>query len=154
MIELPGPAATDALGRRIATALEHTGNGLVVALAGELGAGKTALARAVLGALGHVGAVVSPSYTLVEPYSVAGRVFHHLDLYRLADPEELEYLGVREIDTRRDWLFVEWPDRGAGFLPPLDLTIALQYADEGRMAHISAQTHQGSAFLSALQNAR
>lgn len=154
MIHLPDPAATEALGADMARALVRSDHGLAVALNGELGAGKTALVRVVLGALGHADAVISPSYTLIEPYAVAGRSFHHMDLYRLADPEELEFLGIREIDVHRDWLFVEWAERGAGYLPPMDVSITLEYAEAGRIAHIQARTAHGSDFLSALQNTR
>lgn len=153
MIELADAGATDALGRRLAQTLKGIDSGLVVSLAGELGAGKTALARATIGTLGHVGHVVSPSYTLVEPYPLAGRTLYHLDLYRLGDPEELEFLGVREIDTTRDWVFVEWAARGAGFLPALDLEIEIVYADRGRRARPSAYSDVGNRFLYELSKA-
>lgn len=153
MIDLPDPAATDRFGARLGAALTQSEGGMAIALSGELGAGKTALARAVLRALGHTGAVASPSYTLVEPYAVAGRMFHHLDLYRLGDPEELEFLGIREIDPARDWLCVEWAECGAGFLPPMDATIDLQYHDRGRRAHVSAHSAAGDRLLAALLNA-
>lgn len=151
MIALPDAAATDAFGARLAAVLRAWPDGLGVALRGELGAGKTALARAVLRALGHTGAVVSPSYTLVEPYALAGRTLYHLDLYRLADPEELEFIGVRDIDAERDWLFVEWAGRGEGFLPPLDVVITLEYADTGRRAQIEACTARGERFVAAFE---
>ncbi|WP_123589627.1 tRNA (adenosine(37)-N6)-threonylcarbamoyltransferase complex ATPase subunit type 1 TsaE [Salinisphaera orenii] len=153
MIDLPDPDATATLGARIGAVLARSEGGMAIALSGELGAGKTALARAVLRALGHTGAVASPSYTLVEPYAVAGRMFHHLDLYRLGDPEELEFLGIREIDPARDWLCVEWADRGAGFLPSMDATIELQYHEPGRRARVSAHSAAGERLLAALENA-
>ncbi len=143
--------ATAALGARLAEVLLAWNQGLVVSLAGELGAGKTALARATLRGLGHDGRVGSPSYTLVEPYPLAGRCLYHMDLYRLADPEELEFLGVRDIDPAKDWMFVEWADHGTGFLPAIDLVIRLCYADIGRKARFTAENERGSAVLSLLQ---
>ncbi|MES1926761.1 tRNA (adenosine(37)-N6)-threonylcarbamoyltransferase complex ATPase subunit type 1 TsaE [Salinisphaera sp. T31B1] len=153
MIELADPAATDTLGRRLAATLAQWPEGLVISLVGEVGAGKTALTRAALVALGHTGHVVSPSYTLVEPYRVAQRQIYHLDLYRLADPEELEFLGIREIDAAVDWLFVEWADHGRGFLPPIDLSVQLEYAGHARRAHIQGLTARGQQFADALQYA-
>jgi tRNA threonylcarbamoyladenosine biosynthesis protein TsaE len=150
MIRLADADATDTLGLRLAEALRWLDRGLVVSLAGELGAGKTALTRATLRGLGHTGRVVSPSYTLVEPYPLASRTLFHLDLYRLGDPEELEFLGVREVDTTQDWVFIEWAERGAGFLPPLDLDITLQYDGEARCAQFQALTTAGTQLLSRL----
>lgn len=142
---LPDVEATAALGRALADALVSVGDGALITLTGELGAGKTALARAVIGALGHAGPVVSPTYTLMEPYPVAGRQLCHLDLYRLAAPEELEYLGIRDMAGERDWLLVEWPERGAGYLPAADLDVALAYAGSGRVARIDAVSDRGEA---------
>jgi tRNA threonylcarbamoyladenosine biosynthesis protein TsaE len=152
MIELADARATDAFGTRLAGVLERSDGGLVVSLAGELGAGKTALARAIIHGLGHAGRVVSPSYTLVEPYPLASRTLYHLDLYRLGDPEELEFLGVREIDTAHEWMLIEWAERGTGFLPPVDLTIALAYAGDGREAQLEAFSPAGERFLATLEN--
>lgn len=142
-IYLPDTAATEALGRRLATALGAEGSGAAIGLGGELGVGKTTLARALIRALGHAGPVVSPSYTLVEPYPLAGRTLYHLDLYRLADPGELEYLGVRDWEPGRDWLLVEWPERGGGHLPPLSLELRLRYAGRGREATALPRDEKG-----------
>lgn len=152
MIALADTAATEALGRRIAAALQAVDAGLGIALEGELGAGKTTLVRAVLKALGVAGPVVSPSYTLVEPYALAARTVYHLDLYRLADPEELEFLGVREIDRARDWLFVEWAAHGTGFLPDMDVAVLLEYAGSARCAQIRPRTTVGRTFCARLEN--
>lgn len=110
----------------------------LVFLEGPLGAGKTTLVRAFLRALGVTGAVRSPTYTLVEPYDLHGRVprIRHLDLYRLADPEELEYLGLRE-EFEQALLLIEWPQQAGGALPPADLRIELAYLEDS--------THAGEA---------
>lgn len=149
-IALAGPADTSALGQRLAGVLAADDDGLVVTLAGELGAGKTALVRATLEALGAAGPVVSPSYTLVETYPLGERVAHHLDLYRLGDPEELEFLGIRDIDAVSDLVFVEWAERGRGFLPPVDLAIEMAYDGSARQATLVARTPRGHRLLHAL----
>lgn len=123
--------ATEAMGAALArcSALEQVRR---IHLEGDLGAGKTTLVRGLLHALGHRGAVRSPTYTLLEPYEFQDLTVLHLDLYRVADPEELEYLGLREqSDARTLWL-VEWPERGSGWLPSPDLVIVLDREGEGR----------------------
>lgn len=129
--QLPDAAATEALGVALARALAPRA-GLVVYLQGDLGAGKTTLVRAWLRSLGITGTIRSPTYTLVEPYEVDGRSLLHLDLYRLADPEELHQLGVYDTPPDRSTWLVEWPERGAGELPPPDLDIHLSLAGNGR----------------------
>jgi len=101
-------------------------------LQGDLGAGKTTLVRGFLRALGHQGAVRSPTYTLLEPYEFDGLTVLHFDLYRVADPDELEYLGVREQSDERTLWLVEWPDRGAGWLPEPELVVNLAQQGDGR----------------------
>lgn len=103
----------------------------VVYLEGDLGAGKTTLVRGVLRGLGWGGNVKSPTYTIVEPYELDGVNLYHFDLYRLADPEELEYLGLREM-LGHGMLFFEWPERGEGFLPQPDCVIRIAQKQEGR----------------------
>lgn len=104
-----------------------SGAAVVVAIQGELGAGKTTLVGGVINALGIAGAVRSPTYTLIEPYEAHGRQIYHLDLYRLADPQEVEALGVRDLLMPNAVLLIEWPERGIGALPHADLTIAIAY---------------------------
>lgn len=104
----------------------------VVTLSGPLGAGKTELVRACLHGLGHDGPVRSPTYTLVESYPLATCTVHHLDLYRLGDPEELELIGIRDLATADAVWLIEWPDRGGDRLPPVDWAIAIAYAGSGR----------------------
>ncbi|MBA2779214.1 tRNA (adenosine(37)-N6)-threonylcarbamoyltransferase complex ATPase subunit type 1 TsaE [Billgrantia kenyensis] len=119
-------------------------------LEGELGAGKTTLARGILKACGHLGAVKSPTYTLVEPYELsAGRVYH-FDLYRLGDPEELEFIGGRDLFSDDALCIVEWPSRGAGWLPGPDLWVTLSLCEVGREARLEALTEHGRAVLEAL----
>jgi tRNA threonylcarbamoyladenosine biosynthesis protein TsaE len=124
---------------------------LLIFLAGELGAGKTTLTRGFLHGLGHRGAVKSPTYTLVEPYDIAGRRVYHLDLYRVANPGELEYLGLREMLVEDAVLLIEWPERGAGWLPPPDLEIRLFHQREGRRLELSAPGVRGQAVLARLR---
>ncbi|MDA3921404.1 MAG: tRNA (adenosine(37)-N6)-threonylcarbamoyltransferase complex ATPase subunit type 1 TsaE [Salinisphaera sp.] len=155
MIHLPDAAATDALGRAIALALTRLQDGLVLSLRGEVGAGKTALTRAVLRALGHTGPVVSPTYTLMEAYAlVPAAMLVHMDLYRLIDPEELEFIGIRDVDASRDWVFIEWAERGAGFLPPIDAELTLEYRDTGRLARIQARNERGERWAGLAQESR
>ncbi|MBV8063438.1 MAG: tRNA (adenosine(37)-N6)-threonylcarbamoyltransferase complex ATPase subunit type 1 TsaE [Nevskia sp.] len=128
---LADAAATEAAGARLAALLSPR-RGLVVYLHGQLGAGKTTLVRGWLRALGAKGAIRSPTYTLVEPYELQGRSLLHMDLYRLSDAAELEQLGVYDTPPESSVWLVEWPERGAGELPPPDLSIFLQVADPGR----------------------
>lgn len=137
-------AAMEALGAALAGAL---GGGLIVHLTGELGAGKTTLVRGVLHGLGHAGSVRSPTYTLVEPYELAGRRIFHLDLYRLADPEELEWIGIRDLLDADSLALIEWPERGAGVLPPADLEIAIAYFGTGRSVTLTAHSDAGDGVL-------
>ncbi len=148
MIELAlaSAEATENLGARLAGALPP---GCTVYLRGELGAGKTTLVRGLVRALGHLGPVRSPTYTLLEPYTMAGRQIVHLDLYRLADPEELEFLGLRDFLDGRSIFLVEWPERGQGFLPAADLIIELRYAATGRVCRLVAAGAKGEAALAA-----
>ena len=122
-------AQTDC-GRALAERLR--GQAGIVFLRGDLGAGKTTLVRGLLRGLGHQGPVRSPTYTLIEPYEVAGQRLYHLDLYRLGDPEELEFLGLRDLLDGEALLLVEWPERGAGVLPEPQLTVDIEHAPPGR----------------------
>jgi tRNA threonylcarbamoyladenosine biosynthesis protein TsaE len=129
--QLEDTAATEAAGARLARLLAVL-PGLVVYLHGDLGAGKTTLVRGWLRALGVSGAIRSPTYTLVEPYEIGGRSLLHLDLYRLGDATELEQLGVYDTPPSGSVWLVEWPEKGAGELPPADLGIFLAVSGGGR----------------------
>jgi tRNA threonylcarbamoyladenosine biosynthesis protein TsaE len=143
-LRLASAPATEALGARLAGILPA---GCIVYLCGELGTGKTTLVRGLLRALGHGGPVRSPTYTLVEPYTLGDRQIVHLDLYRLSDPEELEFLGWRDFLDGWSVLLVEWPERGHGMLPVADLTIELKYADPGRWCRLWADSARGEGVL-------
>lgn len=110
----------------------------VMTLEGDLGAGKSVLARGLINALGHTGAVKSPTYTLVEQYTVPQWRIAHLDLYRLNDPEELHYLGFDDIVANSDLLIIEWPDKGRGLLPNPTLEVTISYQNDGRSVVISS----------------
>jgi len=138
-------AELDALAARFARALGR-GAGTVF-LSGDLGAGKTTFVRGFLKALGYRGLVKSPTYTLVETYSIGGRSIHHLDLYRLAGSEELEAIGVRDFIDGQTLCLIEWPERGAvGLLQP-DLHLRITLAGEQREIAITACSGWGNAVL-------
>jgi len=139
--------AMNDLGARIARVTQ--GHGLIF-LEGNLGAGKTTLSRGIIRGLGHVGAVKSPTFTLVEPYEIGDIRAFHFDLYRLVDPEELEYLGIRDYFEDDALCLIEWPDEGAGFLPKPDLTITISPQDSGRSLKILSQGSRGEAWCAAL----
>jgi len=145
---LPDAAATEAFGARLAACF--TGGGLLVFLRGELGAGKTTLVRGLLRALGHSSAVKSPTYTLVESYQLPALQIHHLDLYRLGDAEELEWLGIRDLLASDAVCLIEWPERGAGVLPPADLELSLIYQDAGRRLVVTPHSDVGRRVASCL----
>lgn len=146
-----GESAMVAFGRGIGEVFKScvAERGLVVFLEGDLGAGKTTLSRGILTAYGHSGAVKSPTYTLVEPYEFAALTVYHFDLYRLGDPEELEYLGIRDYFGPRSICLLEWPARGEGFLPSPDLTLKVSVDGEGRNVNIQGHSALGQIIISA-----
>lgn len=108
----------------------------LVFLRGDLGAGKTSLVRGILRAAGYQGVVKSPTYTLVEEYHLNDRNLLHFDLYRLKDPEELEWIGMDDYLRQQALCFIEWPEMGAGFLPPADIELTLAVVDQSREVEI------------------
>lgn len=152
-----GEAGMEALADRLARALrpELAGNGaLVVLFEGDLGAGKTTLVRGILRGLGHEGRVPSPTYTLIEPYRLpTGERVQHLDLYRLGDAEELEYLGWRDWLGARGLLLVEWPERAADLMQHAHLKVVIEFHGEARRVHLQALAPTGRRVLAGLQAA-
>ncbi|MFT6050705.1 MAG: tRNA threonylcarbamoyladenosine biosynthesis protein TsaE [Halioglobus sp.] len=125
----------------------HLVPGILVYLEGDLGMGKTTLARGIIQSLGHKGAVKSPTYTIVEPYDLTAGTVYHFDLYRLDDPEELEFMGIRDYFDGSSVCLIEWSQRGAGFLPPADLVITIEPAQEGRLVQLDPRTAAGETLV-------
>jgi tRNA threonylcarbamoyladenosine biosynthesis protein TsaE len=145
-------AETRAIGARLAAAVLAADpcDPLLITLSGELGAGKTTLVGGLLAALGHPGAVRSPTYSLIEPYRLADRDVHHCDLYRLRDPDELDDLGLRDLLTSRAMLLVEWPERAGDRLRAPDIALLLAYRKAGRVVTLTASSALGEAVLARL----
>jgi len=150
-LSLRDESATEALARRLAAALPQRTAGLTLLLQGDLGAGKSTFARALIRALGHAGAVPSPTYTLVEPYDLPGGMVYHVDLYRVSSEDELRYLGWTELDE--GFRIVEWPDRAPGIAAQADLRLDLAYEDPGRLATITALSPEGERIAARLDAA-
>lgn len=131
--------ATLNAGRELGRLMQLYPDSLCVFLQGNLGAGKTTLTRGILQAFGHTAAVKSPTYTLVETYQLNGHTLHHFDLYRLKDPEELEFMGIRDYFSGDAICLIEWPEQGKDFLPQADVTLSLTY--EGTSRRLSIQSH-------------
>lgn len=140
--------ATEAFGCRLAACRQP---GLLVFLHGDLGAGKTTLVRGFLRELGHKGPVKSPTYALIEPYETAQGPLYHLDLYRLSDPDELEWIGIRDLFDGESICLVEWPQRGAGMLPEPDVQISLSVEGRGRWLTLEALSTRGEQVVSCLE---
>ena len=148
-LTLADTAATEALGKRLAAWLTP---GKTVYLRGELGAGKTTLVRGLLRALGHQGAVKSPTYTLIEPYEFQNFSVIHCDFYRISDPAELMFLGLSDMLEQRPVLLIEWPEQAAGSpeLPAADVIIDLAYTDTGRRCQIAADRRHQQALVAVI----
>ena len=148
---LPDEAATINIGRALASVvLSKLKQGIVVYLNGDLGAGKTTLTRGFVQGMGHKGNVKSPTYTLVEPYDLGLWQVYHFDLYRLADPEELEYMGIRDYFSDNCCCFIEWPEKGVGMLTEADLIVNLIYSGEQRNITLHAKSVKGIHVLKIL----
>lgn len=146
-LHIEGEEAMLALGARLAALTEGRG---IVYLHGDLGAGKTTLSRGIIRSLGHVGAVKSPTFTLVEPYEIGACKVFHFDLYRLADPEELEFMGIRDYFEDAALCLIEWPERGVGVLPKADLDITIAAQAGARSLSLRPQGARGESWCAAL----
>lgn len=147
LITIPTESEMLAFGAKLAKA---TMDGTVLFLYGPLGAGKTTLTRGFLRGLGYEGKVKSPTYTLVEPYEIAGREVFHFDFYRLHDPNELMHIGIQEYFARAAICIIEWPEKGFPFLPEPDLTCYIAFAKEEREIRLEAHTETGEGVLHRL----
>jgi tRNA threonylcarbamoyladenosine biosynthesis protein TsaE len=130
----------------------HPQEKLTIFLEGTLGAGKTTLVRGFLRGLGYQAAVKSPTYTLLETYELEDQRIYHFDLYRLADPEELEYMGIRDYFTEKAICLVEWPEKGMGILPSADIYCWLEVLDSGRRIYLEARSELGNSLLENLRD--
>jgi tRNA threonylcarbamoyladenosine biosynthesis protein TsaE len=145
--------STVAMGKQLAVIVkDELKQGIVAYLNGDLGAGKTTITRGFVQGMGHIGHVKSPTYTLVEPYDLVDWQVYHFDLYRLGDPEELEFMGIRDYFNENCCSFIEWPEKGYGLLANADITINMAYQGEQRMVEFHANSSLGKSLLMALEN--
>ncbi|MCX2962404.1 tRNA (adenosine(37)-N6)-threonylcarbamoyltransferase complex ATPase subunit type 1 TsaE [Rodentibacter caecimuris] len=128
----------------------HTERAVILYFNGDLGAGKTTLTRGMVQGLGFQGNVKSPTYTLVEEYNITGKMIYHFDLYRLADPEELEFMGIRDYFAKDSICLIEWAEKGEGILPPADLFVNIDYYDDARNVTLIAQNALGEQIIQQL----
>lgn len=145
---LENTEATEAFGAYLWSLLPEK---CLIYLQGDLGAGKTTLVRGMLTAAGHTGAVKSPTYTIVEEYELAGKRVYHFDLYRIADPEELEWIGIRDYLQQDCICLIEWPDLGAGVIPAPDIEINLKPEGEGRMLSLEFKSQKMKKYITGLE---
>ena len=145
---IAGEEKQEAFGAALAELVEPP---CIIYLTGDLGAGKTTLARGFLRGLGHEGRVKSPTFTLLEPYELTGLNCYHFDLYRLADPEELLFLGIEDLLQPDSVLLVEWPERGTGVLPVPDLSIEILHGETERCLTLRAESDKGLKIINNLQ---
>lgn len=143
-LSLANEEATVELGKKLASSIV---NGAVFYMHGDLGAGKTTTTRGIVQGLGHTGNVKSPTYTLVEPYELPEKSVYHFDLYRLGDPEELEFMGIRDYFAADAVCIIEWPEKGQGFIPEPDIDIYLAYDGDARKVTLKAHNERGLQVL-------
>lgn len=150
-VELSTQEETESFAASIAAVCSSLDSRLAIHLIGDLGAGKTTFSRGFIQALGYSGRVKSPTYTLVEPYDINGRVIFHFDLYRLADPEELEFVGIRDYGEGNSISLIEWPSKGEGFLPNPNICINIAFTDSGRLITIEGLDPVGEKVVQQLE---
>lgn len=148
--DLPDSGATQILGRALAKAFPGASSGAIVHLRGELGSGKTTCARSLLHSLGVTAPVRSPTYTLVDTYTVADLILVHVDLYRVQSTTEVEELGLRDMVGPGYLMLIEWPEKGGVTVPPADLLLQLVYRGEARTAALGVGSDIGKAWLEKL----
>ena len=141
-----------AFGHRLVETIcsESHSKGVTLYLNGPLGAGKTTLSRGIIQGLGHKGKVKSPTYTLVEEYRLQDKNIYHFDLYRLNDPEELEFMGIRDYFTENSICLIEWAEKGQGLLAEPDLLVNIDYADNARNIQLIAKSKLGNNIIQHL----
>ena len=149
---LPDPEATESLAAALAAALPAAAGGWAILLKGELGAGKSTFARAMLHALGHEGVVPSPTYALVEPYTLPNYSAYHIDLYRIESANELEFLGWSDLQDGLQ--LIEWPERAPQLGEEADIQVDLSYVDEGRAAELTGLSERGKAVLASMDHSQ
>lgn len=151
MLELTvsGEVRQEEIGRRLAL---NCSPPCIVYLVGDLGAGKTTLARGFLRGVGYQGRVKSPTYTLLEPYELEQVSCYHFDLYRLAAAEELEFLGIEDLLTSNGYMLIEWPEKGEGGLPPPDLVVEISHAGLARSLRIEGVSDKGREIFLQIQS--
>ena len=140
-IDLPNEKATKSLGLKIAQSLPSVISDMTVVLKGEMGAGKSTIVRSVLRGMGYRNIVPSPTYTLVEPYEVESGKIYHIDLYRISNPDELEFLGWSDLNDGLK--FIEWPERVPLLFEQADLILSLEYISSGRTLEFNSRTKKG-----------
>jgi tRNA threonylcarbamoyladenosine biosynthesis protein TsaE len=147
---LPDSSSTEALGTALARAFPTAAAGAVIYLQGELGSGKTTCVRSLLRTLGVTAPVRSPTYTLVDQYSLSGLECVHVDLYRVRSAAEVDELGLRDMTGPGCLLLIEWPEKGGAAVPPADVKLTLSYLEVGRAALLLAGSHLGDDWLTNL----
>ena len=148
-LKIPNESTMLALGAKLATVCSSP---LIIFLYGQLGAGKTTFTRGFLRGLGHQGFVKSPTYTLVESYSLQNKTLYHFDFYRVRDPHELEYMGIQDYFSDNTICLIEWPEYGAGMLPSPDLSGYIEYLSPGRELKLIAESERGTHVLHRFEN--
>lgn len=144
-IYLPDEGATENLAAQIVDALPEDIAGWVVLLQGDLGAGKSTLARGMIRAFGHAGSVPSPTYTLIEPYEILDNLIYHIDLYRISSLDELQYLGWTDLED--GLCIIEWPERVPGLSAQADFIVSLSYKESARVAEICSLSDRGAEII-------
>ena len=142
---------TENLAQLVANFCLSSGDAWTIHLHGDLGAGKTCFSRGFIRGLGHTGSVKSPTYTLVEPYELETLKVFHFDLYRLADPEELEFMGIRDYQQTDTINLIEWPEKGEGLLPPPDVEIGIEFTDQGRSIELLGKSPKARELIQQLK---